>query len=55
MNIMQGQTAIHIWLLGMSGLLTNFPDHVPLEDKICRGTLLNQYNLNLCPDGISVM
>jgi hypothetical protein len=33
----------------------NLPDDVPLEGKTYRGTLLNQYDLNLCPDGISVM
>jgi hypothetical protein len=26
-----------------------------LEGKICRATLLNQYDLNLYPDGISVV
>jgi hypothetical protein len=31
------------------------PDHVPLEDKTCRATLLNQLDLNLYPDGISVV
>jgi hypothetical protein len=31
----------------------NDPD-VPLEGKTCRGTLLNQYDLNVCGDGISV-
>ena len=33
----------------------NLSDDTPLEGETCRGTLLNQYDLNLCPDGISVM
>jgi len=33
----------------------NLPDHVHLEGKTCRATLLNQHDLNLYPDGISVV
>jgi hypothetical protein len=33
----------------------NLPDHFPLWGKICRATLLNQHDLNLYPDGISVV
>lgn len=51
---MQGQAVIHIWLLDIDRLLTDLPDHVRMEGKTCGGTLLSEYDLNLCPDGISV-
>jgi hypothetical protein len=33
----------------------NLPVDTPLEGKTCRGTLLDQYDMNLSPDGISVV
>jgi hypothetical protein len=50
------RTNSHTCLVFRYGSLVdrNLPDHVRMEGKIYGDMLLSQYDLNLCPDGITV-